>query len=127
MRTLLAILVLAAALTSCGSHDQASPAAPSSAPCTAAGGGRCAGDAAWKGPIRLSSDGQRLYGEVPCGGILTAVESAGRVTIRLDLRAVRPGGLTCALADVGVTLPDPLGSRSVVDAVSGRTIRVVGR
>jgi len=89
-------------------------------------GGRCAADVAWPGPIELSADGRRLHGIVLCGGTLHASESADRVTIRLHVGALGAGVMSCARVDVGVSLAAPLGSRTVVDAVSGHDVRVVG-
>lgn len=124
MRTLLAILALGAALSGCGA--QTSTAGPTHA-CTPPPGGRCAGDVAWHGPIELSADGHRLHGTVPCGGTLHATENGGTVAIRLHLGAVPRGGMSCALVDVGVRIPESLGHRTVVDEVSGDTVRVVRR
>jgi hypothetical protein len=36
-----------------------------------------------------------------------------------------PGSMSCAVPDLGVRLASPLGDRTVVDAVSGQTLRVV--
>jgi hypothetical protein len=35
------------------------------------------------------------------------------------------GSMSCAMVDVGVRLSSPLGQRTVVDAVSGKSLRVV--
>jgi hypothetical protein len=93
--------------------------------CTPPAGGRCAADVAWPGPIDLSPDGRRLHGNVLCGGSLHATESGSRVVIRLHVGAMGPGTMACARVDVGVRLSEPLGSRTVVDAVSGSRVQVV--
>jgi hypothetical protein len=123
MRRLLAILVLGAAVSGCGGH--AHVARPTG--CTPPAGGRCAGDVSWHGPIELSADGHRLHGVVPCGGTLHATENGGTVAIRLHLGAVGRGEMLCALVDVGIRIPEPLGHRTVIDEVSGHTVRVVRR
>ena len=82
-------------------------------------------DVAWQGPLRLSADGLRLGGHVGCGGTLRADETADTVTITLHVGALGPGMRTCALVDVEVRLASPLGDRAVVDAVTGRRVRVV--
>lgn len=101
------------------------PAASPSAPCSPPAGGRCAADVAWSAPIHLTPGGMRLHGDVGCGGVLHATETSDRVTITLHVGAVPAGAMSCAVVDVGVRLGAPLGSRSVVDGVSGRTVRVV--
>ena len=123
MRRLLVAVLLAVSLTGCTWRTGATPHADS---CTPPAGGRCAADVAWPGSIELSADGRRLHGIVLCGGTLHASESADRVTIRLHVGALGPGMMSCARVDVGVRLAAPLGSRTVVDAVSGHDVRVVG-
>jgi hypothetical protein len=75
--------------------------------------------------MHASPDGRRLHGVVGCGGTLHATESADTVTITLHVDAMGPGMMTCALVDVGVRLAHPLGSRTVVDAVSGHDVKVL--
>jgi hypothetical protein len=65
-----------------------------------------------------------LGGPVLCGGTLHAIESADRVTLRLHLRRIGPGAMTCARVEVSVRLAEPLGSRPVYDAVTGDRIPV---
>ena len=88
-------------------------------------GGRCAADVAWPGAIQLSRDGTRLHGVVLCGGTLRATETGSTVSITLHVGAMGPGTMSCARADVGVRLIEPLGNRTVVDAVSGLRVQVV--
>lgn len=73
----------------------------------------------------MSTDGRRLHGIVLCGGVLHATETSDRVTLRLHVGAMGPGAMSCARVDVGVQLHTPLGSRTVVDGVSGNAIRVM--
>lgn len=122
MKHLLPVLLLTtAALSGCGAHAATEPTAA----CTPPAGGRCAADVAWSGPIQVQPGGRRLQGVVQCGGTLRATETTDRVTITLHVGAVPAGAMSCARVVVGVSLADPLGSRTVVDSVSGRTIRVV--
>jgi hypothetical protein len=120
-RRLLPVLMLLLALTGCR-WLTATEAASS---CTPPAGGRCAGDVAWHGPIHLSADGRRLHARVSCGGVLHATENPTTVTVRLHVGAMGPGSMSCAVPDLGVRLASPLGDRTVVDAVSGQTLRVV--
>lgn len=128
-RLLLPLLLLVIALSGCASHAAAAPhtqPTPTPASCTPPAGGRCAADVAWSGPIHVSADGQRLHGAVGCGGTLRATESTDTVTITLHVGKMGPGTMSCALVDVGVHLKSPLGQRTVVDGVSGKSVRVVG-
>jgi hypothetical protein len=75
--------------------------------------------------MHVSPDGRRLHGVVGCGGTLHATESADTVTITLHVGAMGPGMMSCAMVDVGVRLAHPLGSRTVVDAVSGHDVKVL--
>ena len=129
-RLLAPLLLLVIALSGCAVHAAASPGtaptpSPSSA-CTPPAGGRCAADVAWPGTIQVSADGQRLHGVINCGGTLKAVETADTVTLTLHVGAMGAGSMSCARVDVGVRLASPLGQRTVVDGVSGSTLRVVG-
>ena len=122
MRRAIVVLVLLVApvLSACGSVGVKEPAA-----CVPPAGGRCAADVAWPGPIVLSTDGRRLHGVVMCGGDLHATETRDQVTLALHVGAMGPGTMSCARVDVGVRLDAPLGSRTVVDRVSGRVLDVV--
>jgi len=122
-RILAPLLLVVLALTACHGHTSSAPQADPS--CTPPVGGQCAGDVAWRGPLKISPDGRRLHGYVGCGGTLRADETAETVTITLHVAALGPGMRTCALADVGVQLASPLGDRTVVDAVSGQQVRVI--
>ncbi len=124
-RLLLLPLVMLLALTGCRWDGVAEPQATAS--CTPPAGGRCAADVAWHGPILLSAGGRRLHARVSCGGVLHATETPTTVTLRLHVGAMGPGSMSCAVPDIGVRLATPLGDRPVVDAVSGQTLRVVGR
>jgi hypothetical protein len=128
-RLLLPLLLLVLALSSCASHAATAPhvtPTPSPASCSPPAGGRCAADVAWPGSIQVSADGRRLHGVINCGGTLHATETSDKVTITLHIGAMGPGTLSCARVDVGVTLVAPLGPRTVIDGVSGKTLRVVG-
>jgi hypothetical protein len=120
-RRLLPVLMLLLSLTGCRWHT----ATEATSSCTPPAGGRCAGDVAWHGPIHLSADGRRFHARVSCGGVLHATENPTTVTVRLHVGAMGPGSMSCAVPDLGVRLASPLGDRTVVDAVSGQTLRVV--
>jgi hypothetical protein len=125
MKRLLVVLLTAAVLSGCGAHAATQPTETEpAAACTPPAGGRCATDVAWTGTIGVSADGRHLGGIVLCGGTLHATETDGRVTIRLHVGALGPGAMACARVPVRVALDAPLGHRVVVDAASGRTIRV---
>jgi hypothetical protein len=117
---LVSLLLVCLTLTAC----RVPHIAPGDA-CSPPAGGRCAQDAGWRGPLLVTPDGRRLHQEIICGGVLHATETADQVTIRLHLDAMGPGTMSCARVDVGVRLETPLGDRTVVDAVSGRTVRVI--
>jgi hypothetical protein len=121
MRGLVEVVVLNAVLSGCGWHSDAHARG---AQCTPPAGGRCTADVAWPGPIELATDGRRLHGIVPCGGTLHATETSRRVTLTLHVGAMGPGTMSCARDDIGVRLSAPLGSRTVVDGVSGAGLRV---
>ena len=123
MRAAVVILVvgLNAVVAGCGQHPSTAPLAPV---CSPPAGGRCAADVAWSGPIQVSADGRRLHGIVLCGGTLRATETSTRVSLTLHVAAVGAGAMSCARIDVAARLSQPLGSRTVVDQVSGRTIPV---
>jgi hypothetical protein len=128
-RLLLPLVLAVLALSGCAFGAAAAPnTAPTPSPtstCTPPAGGRCAADVAWSGAIHVSPDGQRLHGVVGCGGTLRAIETADTVTITLHVGAMGPGMMSCAMVDVGVRLARPLGSRSVVDGVSGHDVTVL--
>jgi hypothetical protein len=128
-RLLVPLLLLLLVVSGCASHAVAAPRpepTPSRAACTPPAGGRCAADVRWPGAIHVSADGRRLYGVINCGGTLKVTETADTVTLTLHVGAMGPGTMSCARVDVGVRLASPLGARSVVDAVSGTPLRVVG-
>jgi hypothetical protein len=119
-------VVLSVVLAGCRQHgSDPQSGGPPPASCTPPPGGRCAADVAWTGPIDVSADGLRLHRMLPCGGTLHATETSDRVTLTLHVRAMPTGSLSCALVDVGVRLASPLGHRTVVDSVSGHTLRTV--
>jgi hypothetical protein len=115
------LLLLGGALAACGGD-----AVSSYGDCTPPAGGRCAADVAWPGLIYSSHGGRVLEGVILCGGTLHAIETRGRVTIRLHAGAVGPGAMSCARVEVGIRLAAPVGHRQVLDAVTGRPVRVVG-
>jgi hypothetical protein len=125
MTRLLVVLLTTVVLSGCGAHAATAPTATKpAATCTPPAGGRCAADVAWTGTIGVSADGRHLGGVVLCGGTLHVTETGDRVTIRLHVGALGPGAMACARVPVQVALDAPLGHRVVVDAVSGRTVRV---
>jgi len=123
------LLLTLLALSGCAVHAAtAPPTDPTPSPtatCTPPAGGRCAGDVAWPGPIRISADGRRLHGVINCGGTLRATETADQVTLTLHVGAMGGGSMSCARVDVGVRLAAPLGQRTVVDSMTGQHVRVV--
>jgi hypothetical protein len=123
-RTVVVALLMGAILSACGAKQSETATDPPPASCTPSAGGRCAADVPWTGRIQLSDGGRRLHGIVNCGGTLHAVETSDTVTLTLHVSALRPGMMSCARVDVGVTLAQPLGARKVVDAVSGQPIQV---
>jgi hypothetical protein len=123
-RTVVIALLMGALLSACGAKRSVEVTSPPPASCTPSPGGRCAADVAWTGRIQVSADGQRLHGLVNCGGTLHATETGDTVTLTLHVNALRPGMMSCARVDVGVTLDQPLGQREVLDGVSGRPIQV---
>ena len=131
-RLLLPLLLSALALSGCAfraaaATDPGPTPTPTSSPtsiCKPPAGGRCAADVAWPGAIHASTDGLRLHGTVLCGGTLRAIETADTVTITLHTGAMGPGMMSCAMVDVGVRLAQPLGSRTIVDGVSGHQLNV---
>ena len=122
-RLLVPLLLVVLALSACGWHASAAPAAGAS--CSPPAGGQCASDVAWSGPLLVSADGLRLHGRVGCGGTLRVAETADTVTITLHVPAIGPGMRSCALVDVGARLAAPLDGRTVVDAVSGHEVKVL--
>ncbi len=125
MRRLLALVLLGFVLSACGGRVSVIGNQQAPDTCPPPAGGRCAADVAWHGPIGLAPDGRSLHGVVLCGGTLRASETDARVTITLHVPALRGGAVTCARVQVEVSLEHPLGTRTVVDGVSGRTLRVV--
>jgi hypothetical protein len=125
VKRLLVVLLTTAVLSGCGTHAATVPTETEpAAACTPPAGGRCAADVAWPGTIGVSADERHLGGFVLCGGSLHATATDDRVTIRLHVGALGPGAMACARVPVRVALDAPLGHRVVVDAVTGRTIRV---
>jgi hypothetical protein len=123
-RTVVVALVMGAILSACGAKQSVEVTSPPPSSCTPSAGGRCAAYVPWSGRIHLSPDGRRLHGIVDCGGTLHATETGDTVTLTLHVSALRPGMMSCARVDVGVTLAQPLGQREVLDGVSGRPIQV---
>jgi hypothetical protein len=127
-RLLAPLLLLVLALSGCAVHaataTRPDPTPSPTSTCTPPPGGRCAADVAWPGSIDVSADGRRLHGVINCGGTLRAKETADTVTLTLHVGKMGPGTMSCARVDVGVRLASPLGQRTVVDAVSGKTIMV---
>jgi hypothetical protein len=125
MRRMLALLAAGLVVTACGPGQRATVDRHPPPTCSPPAGGRCASDLPWHGAIDVSPDGRRIGGVVLCGGTLRATESALRVTITFHVGRMGPGTMTCARVPVVVVLDQPLGNKTVVDAVSGRTLRVV--
>jgi hypothetical protein len=92
--------------------------------CTPQGGSRCAGPEQISVPLTVSAGGRRLQGRFLCGGRLRVQETSSRVTVTYVASKVRPGGLMCAQVPLTARLQAPLGSRPVVDGVTGKPVAV---
>jgi hypothetical protein len=92
--------------------------------CTPQGGSRCAGPEQISVPLTVSAGGRRLQGRFLCGGRLRVQETSSRVTVTYVASKVRPGGLMCAQVPLAARLQAPLGSRPVVDGVTGKPVAV---
>jgi hypothetical protein len=77
--------------------------------------------------LQLSSDGRTISGRFQCGGRLEASETARQVLLTYVASAVGPGAMACALVPLSVHLPTAVGSRTVIDGVSGQHLRVAQR
>jgi hypothetical protein len=100
--------------------------------CTPLAGGRCAGPEpiplyTWPGTPRtplyagpaVSPDGRTIIVIVPCGGRLAVHESQVEVLITWIASALGAGVMSCAEVTLTVHLRQPLGSRRLVDGVTG--------
>ena len=101
--------------------------------CTPQAGGRCAGPEPippdlWPGTARsgrlldgpaVSPDGRTIIVFVECGGRLVVRESRDEVLVTWIASAVGAGGMSCAEVALTVYLRQPLGSRRLVDGVTG--------
>jgi hypothetical protein len=100
--------------------------------CTPLAGGRCAGPEpiplyTWPGTPRtplyagpaVSPDGRTIIVIVPCGGRLVVHESQDEVLITWIASALGAGVMSCAEVALTVHLRQPLGSRRLVDSVTG--------
>jgi len=101
--------------------------------CTPQGGGRCAGPEPippdlWQGTAHsgrllegpaVSPDGRTIIAAVECGGRLVARESRDEVVVTYIASAVGAGGMSCAEVALTAYLRQPLGSRRLVDGVTG--------
>jgi hypothetical protein len=76
------------------------------------------------GQLAVSADGRTVSGRFQCGGRLRAKESGHTVTITYVASAVRSGAMSCAMVALKVRLATPLGSRRVVDGVSGQPLHL---
>ena len=125
------VAICAAALAACSSSGNAADLVRhSAAPCTPPPGGRCAGPepvhvALYGGALAVSKDGRTIAGRFQCGGRLKAAETASRVTLTYIASRVGPGAMACALVPLSVRLDAPVGSRTVVDGVTGQHLHVV--
>jgi hypothetical protein len=112
------------ALAGCASNSQESP--PRASSCTPPAGGRCAGPegvgAALVGDLSAGKDGRTIRGRFQCGGQLEASETPQRITVTYVASQVRAGAMLCALVPLSVHLAAPVGSRTVVDAVTGHRL-----
>jgi hypothetical protein len=100
--------------------------------CAPPAGGRCAGPEPippdlWWGTHRtglqagpaVSRDGRAIVVIVSCGGRLVVHESQDEVLITWIVGAVGAGGMSCAEVALTAYLRQPLGSRRLVDGVTG--------
>ena len=115
------LVVLAGSLLAGPAQLPSSPGDPPPAPpCGQVGGGRCTGPAPiGRGVLSVTSDGRTVMGAFGCGGSLTATDDAAQVRVTYTASAVPAGGLSCTSVVLTVTLPAPLGSRTLVDGVTG--------
>jgi hypothetical protein len=110
-------------VASCGSGSR-----PAATGCHPGAGGRCAGAepvaAALVGSLHPTPDRRTVWGRFPCGGRLTARETAQQVALTYVASAVGHGAMSCALVPLAVVLAEPLGHRRVVDAETGQVLRL---
>lgn len=94
--------------------------------CQRNGGDDCQPPSALSSGVFLDANDRRLHVFVGCGGRLQAIETADRVSVKFT-RHTFPGGMgvACAWVDVHTELGRALGSRIVVDGVSGRRLGVL--
>ncbi len=135
LHVVLLAFVAASAVTTaaCGQANSATagtssePTATASS-CAPLGGGRCAGPEAVTDAIvgQLSADsaGTTISGRFQCGGELTASETSSHVVLTYVASAVTAGGMACAVVPLSVQLKAPLGSRTLIDGVSGGQLDV---
>jgi hypothetical protein len=67
----------------------------------------------------VSPDGRTIIAVVECGGRLVARESRDEVVVTYIASAVEPGGMSCGIVALTAHLRQPLGSRRLVDGVTG--------
>jgi hypothetical protein len=77
--------------------------------------------------LLLSRDGRTLHGRFACGGRLRVGESARRVVLTYLASYVRQGGMACAMVPLSVRLSSRLGSRDVIDGVTGQHLHIATR
>jgi hypothetical protein len=92
--------------------------------CKFIAGGRCGGPTAISIPIYVREGEHVLHARFMCGGKLQAAETSTEVRLTWVASRVGSGAMSCAMVDLAAQLPSALGNRSVVDAVSGRTLVV---
>jgi len=114
MRTPLVVGVLVLAVSACGGGATNSPAPPRNAPVVL--------------PVMISSDGRviTVRAAKPCGHrpLLIARSYRHRVTLRLVNRDIGKCHVEAVgVISVSVTLPHPLGTRQLVQALTGKPIR----
>lgn len=94
--------------------------------CSPPVGGRCPGPEAVGdaliSDLLLSKDGLTISGRFQCGGKLEVSEGPRRILLTYIASYVRQGGMACAMVPVSVHLDGPVGSRVVIDGVTGRRL-----
>lgn len=109
------LLLSLVTLTGCGSSQPVCPNGSQCGPAAPVAGGLV-------GPLSVTADGRTISGRFLCGGLLSATETASRVTLTFLPNKIRAGAGTCAMVPARVVLAKPVGHRAVVDGVDHRPL-----